>query len=308
MNGCYPICGEQSIALKIDVCTCKGTLEGVPRLLDLLRRYGIKATFYFSMGPDNSGKVLRRIFRKGFLRKLLSGSRASIYSGRTLLYGTILPPPLIAEKASGIMQGVKQAGHEIGLHCWDHLKWHDYLPWLPKQAALMELGRASAAFETVFGHRSRTTAAPGWTASADSLEIQDAMGLDFCSDARGTAPFFPIMEGRRFKTLQIPTTWPTLDELLGDNGVSVSNINGFLLSRMRPGLNVHTVHPELEGGAYEAVFSDLLENLLGKNVRFVTLADVAKGYRHDAPYCEMSMGCLQGSVMPVAIQGGAEIV
>ena len=57
------------IALKVDVDTYAGTRDGVPRLLEIFDRFGIRATFYFSMGPDNSGKTIRRIFRKGFLAK-----------------------------------------------------------------------------------------------------------------------------------------------------------------------------------------------------------------------------------------------
>ena len=61
-----------TIALKVDVDTYVGTRDGVPHLLEILERFGIKATFYFSMGPDNSGKAIRRIFtRKGFLKKML---------------------------------------------------------------------------------------------------------------------------------------------------------------------------------------------------------------------------------------------
>ncbi|HEY6006919.1 MAG TPA: polysaccharide deacetylase family protein, partial [Geobacteraceae bacterium] len=195
------------IALKVDVDTYVGTRDGVPRLLDILERFGIHATFYFSMGPDNSGKAIRRVFtRKGFLKKMLRTRAPSMYGLKTMLYGTLLPPPLIAESFPEVLQHTARLGHEVGIHCWDHVKWHDLLPWMPKQTTLMELGRASAQFEEIFGHRARTTAAPGWTVTADSLEIQDAMQLTHCSDSRGIAPFYPVMAGRRFATLQIPTT------------------------------------------------------------------------------------------------------
>ena len=37
------------IALKVDVDTLRGTLEGVPRLVELLKRRGAGATFLFSL-------------------------------------------------------------------------------------------------------------------------------------------------------------------------------------------------------------------------------------------------------------------
>jgi peptidoglycan/xylan/chitin deacetylase (PgdA/CDA1 family) len=284
------------------VDTYSGTRDGVPRLLEIFERFGIKATFYFSLGPDNSGKAIRRIFRKGFLKKMMRTGAPSAYGLRTMLYGTLLPPPYIAERLPETIYSVEKGGHETGIHCWDHVKWHDYLPWLPKQAALMELGRASAAFEDIFRHRARTTAAPGWTVTADSLEIQDAMRLLYCSDCRGTTPFYPLMEGRRFNTLQIPTTWPTLDEILGENGITLDTINNHYLSLLIPGLNVHTIHAELEGNAYSQTFSDLLEQLTGKGARFVTLAEAAEEYADDAPSCELQMSYTGGRAMPVAVQ------
>ncbi|MBR1438358.1 MAG: 4-deoxy-4-formamido-L-arabinose-phosphoundecaprenol deformylase, partial [Synergistaceae bacterium] len=58
------------LAIKIDIDTLKGYLEGLPRLLEILREYDVKASIFFSIGPDNSGKALRRIFRKGFITKM----------------------------------------------------------------------------------------------------------------------------------------------------------------------------------------------------------------------------------------------
>ena len=61
---------DKIVALKVDVDTYAGTRDGVPNLLADMARFGVKATFYFSMGPDNSGKALRRIFtRKGVSEK-----------------------------------------------------------------------------------------------------------------------------------------------------------------------------------------------------------------------------------------------
>ena len=292
------------IALKVDVDTYVGTREGVPALLRILERFGIRATFYFSMGPDNSGKAIRRIFtRKGFLRKQLRNKAPAAYGIKTMLYGTLLPAPMIAASFPDILRRVEQKGHEVGIHCWDHVKWHDYLPWLPKPVTVMELGQASALFEEIFGHRTRTTAAPGWTVSADSLEIQDAMQLGYCSDSRGRSPFYPMIDGRRFRTLQIPTTWPTADELLGENGITAGTINDYYLSLVKPGLNVHTIHAEMEGRGLSECFADLLERLIAKGARFMTLAEAAEQFRSHAVTAPLAMGELPGRAGEVAIQG-----
>jgi len=294
---------QVTIALKVDVDTFEGTRDGVPQLLKIFERFGIQATFYFSLGPDNSGKAIRRIFRKGFLSKMLRTRAPSMYGLRTMLYGTILPAPFIGKQLPDVILSVKKGGHEAGIHCWDHVKWHDYLSRFPKQTTYRELDQAGSLFNEILGCQARTTAAPGWTVTTDSLELQDSLGLAYCSDSRGYSPFFPSMEGKAFKTLQIPSTLPTMDELLGENGITPENINEKYLQLLRPGLNVHTIHAELEGNALSKTFVELLERLAERNVRFVTLAEAAAEFGENAPTCELRMDYVEGRAMPVAMQG-----
>ena len=87
------------IALKVDVDTLRGTLEGVPSLLRMLARRKTRATFLFSLGPDHTGRALKRIFRPGFLAKVRRTSVGSNYGLKTLLYGTLLPGPDIGRRA-----------------------------------------------------------------------------------------------------------------------------------------------------------------------------------------------------------------
>lgn len=295
--------GEKIVALKVDVDTYAGTRDGVPALLADMKRFGVNATFYFSIGPDNTGKALRRIFtRRGFLKKQLRSKAPAAYGLKTMLYGTLLPAPMIASSFPEILRETERQGHEAGIHCWDHVKWHDYLPWFPKHLTAMELGRASAAFDEIFGHRAETTAAPGWTVSSDSLEVQDAMGLSYCSDARGTHPFYPVMDDRRFRTLQIPTTLPTADEILGENGICAANIHQFYMDSLNDGLNVLTIHAEMEGGVIRDSFIRLLERFAADGIRCVTLAEAARQVAA-APACRIFMGEIPGRAGEVAIQG-----
>jgi len=58
------------LGLKIDVDTLRGSREGVPRLVQALRARGAGATFLFSLGPDHTGRAIRRAFRRGFVGKV----------------------------------------------------------------------------------------------------------------------------------------------------------------------------------------------------------------------------------------------
>jgi len=113
------------IALKVDVDTLRGTREGVPKLLSMLAAAQAQATFLFSLGPDHTGWALRRVFRPGFLTKVSRTSVVSNYGLRTLMYGVLLPGPDIGRKGAAEMRAARAAGHECGIHTWDHVYWQD---------------------------------------------------------------------------------------------------------------------------------------------------------------------------------------
>ena len=115
------------LALKVDVDTLRGTREGVPRLITLLKRYKAGATFLFSLGPDHTGRAWRRVFKKNFLSKVRRTSVLEHYGIRTLLYGTLLPGPDIGRQCADTMRATRDAGFEVGIHCWDHVRWQDYV-------------------------------------------------------------------------------------------------------------------------------------------------------------------------------------
>ena len=75
------------LAIKVDVDTDRGTRIGVPNLLAVFEEFGVKATFLFSLGPDNTGRAIKRIFRPGFLSKVSRTSVVSTYGIRTLMNG-----------------------------------------------------------------------------------------------------------------------------------------------------------------------------------------------------------------------------
>lgn len=267
---------ETVLVLKTDVDTLKGYREGVPRLLEIFRARKINVSFFFSFGPDNSGKAIRRIFRKGFLKKMLRTKAPSTYGFRTLLYGTLLPAPLIVQTDPGVFIRAVKEGHDCGIHCWDHVKWQDHLPSITEDEIRKDFRKAMELFELYASRKAKSCAAPGWQVTSSSLAVQDELGFDYCSDIRGWGyPFRPRKEGRIFKTLQIPTTLPTLDELLGRENLPVDKINDHYMELLQPGLNVHTIHAEMEGRRQSGLFEDLLDRCQTRGVIFKTLDTIA---------------------------------
>jgi peptidoglycan/xylan/chitin deacetylase (PgdA/CDA1 family) len=293
------------LGLKVDVDTFRGTSEGVPRMAELLKRHGAGATFLFSLGPDHTGRALRRALRPGFFSKVSRTSVLSHYGVKTLLYGTLLPGPDIGRRCADILRGVRDEGFEPGIHCWDHVEWQDKVAqadaaWTERQMLL-----ALERFQSIYGEKPRTWGAAGWQTNRYAHRLMDRLGVDYSSDTRGVSPFMPCWGDERFAHPELPTTLPTLDEVIGLGGVDESNVAGHILGLTGKRENqVYTAHAELEGGKLLAAFDTLLSGWTTQGYEIVSLKtlrqslDVAGLPRHEVFYGEIS-----GRSGTLALQG-----
>jgi undecaprenyl phosphate-alpha-L-ara4FN deformylase len=250
------------IALKIDVDTLRGTLEGVPTLARLLKEHRADGTFLFSLGPDHTGRALRRIFRRGFLSKVRRTSVGSHYGFKTLSYGVLLPGPDIAKHGGHIMRRVRDEGFEVGVHCYDHVLWQDKVAQREWNWTRQQMSLAVDAFHKVFDEAPKVHAAAGWQMNRFVPALEHEFGFDYASDTRGSEPFLPVAAGGESVCVQVPTTLPTFDELIGIDSCTPSNVDEIVFQRTTasPQNNhVFTLHAELEGMRLQDSFVRLLK-------------------------------------------------
>jgi len=295
------------LALKIDVDTYRGTREGVPRLVELLQKYQANATFLFSLGPDHTGRAIKRVFRPGFMKKVSRTSVVEHYGLKTLMYGTLLPGPDIGKRCAPIMQVVRDCGFEVGIHCYDHIAWQDNVAnrdgaWTQRQLKL-----ACDRFEQIFGEKAKTHGAAGWQTNVHALRLEQRWGFDYASDTRGTCPFIPIWRAEIIDCPQLPTTLPTLDELIGVNGITEDNVAQHLLKLSEnplPTGHVYTLHAELEGMKLAGVFEALLAGWKERGFELTSLAQYQEGLNRDTlPRFEVILGEFPGRSGVLALQG-----
>jgi hypothetical protein len=111
---------------------------------------------------------------------------------------------------------------------------------------------------------------------------------------------------RVFKTLQIPTTLPTLDELLGRPEYPEEHMVEHYLSLLKPHTpNVLTVHAEIEGMKKLSFFRAFLERIRVRGALIVplrTLAQTVLRHPETVPVCELTAGTIDGRSGTLAIQ------
>lgn len=263
------------VGLRVDVDTLRGTAGGVPRLLEALAEREILASFFFSVGPDNMGRHLLRLWRPAFAWKMLRTRAPSLYGWDILLRGTMGPGPQIAQRCGAVIRAAAEAGHEIGLHAWDHHAWQARLDRMPQDAIRRHLERGISALADLIGRPPTCSAAPGWICTPAALLAKSQLPFRYNSDCRGDRVFRPVVDGRPLGQVQVPVSLPTYDEVIG-RGVAPADYNDHLLGELRDGaLNVLTIHAEAEGMVCRDMFRAFLGAALGRGAQFVTLGSLA---------------------------------
>lgn len=267
------------LAIKIDIDTQKGYRVGVPALLDLFDSEGVRATFCFSMGPENLPSFLARL-RKDNLITIISS-------------------------APGIIRDVDKRGHDCALHAWNPQEWKQNLDKLPVTTLEATLRKAVASYVERIGRAPQGFSAPGWKVSDMSLRIENELNLSYCSDCIGFYPFYPKLGRKLFNTLQIPTTLPPLEFVRKENPLqSGEQLAESLITSLAPGLNVLSIDAEVEGIGQLSFIKSLLALSKSNGVGILSLQAVADSLKGSSiPVCSLEMRETGFYPHEIAVQG-----
>ncbi len=264
-----------NIGLRVEVHTLAGTRDGLAPLVQLLTAHEAGATFLFTLGPDGSGRQLRRYLFGRLLRRERDPLIAS-YSRRTLLDGWLLPAPLIARRCAEAMRATRDAGFEVGIHAYDRAAWIEQALDADGAWTRREMERARTAFREVFGEDANVHGAPGWRMNRNALRLTQQLGFGYGTDTRGVDPFVPVWQAELVACPQLPTSLPTLDEAMRMRNASAEAAAEAILERSADtagGGHVYTLRVEMEGMRYARVFERMLQTWKERGDRLLCLAD-----------------------------------
>lgn len=282
------------LGLKIDVDTYWGMKNGVPSLLQTLKQFNLKGTFFLSIGPDNSGRAALQLIKNPlFLKKMMRTNAPALYGWRTALYGTLLPAPMIALSFPEVVKEIIAAGHEVQFHAWDHRRWQDDLSRKSEKWIREWFAKGMSGFEKLKGNKPTAFGAPSWTINDRVLAIIREYKFEYLSCTRAKAPF--IHEA--INLLEIPSDLPCFEEIDAQKGISI--IAGLLNDGKT---HVLPVHAEVEGGVFQNQFRELLEKAISQNIEIVPLKIIKdKIDIKNLPVRKYKMELLPGRHSPCAV-------
>ena len=251
------------LGLKIDIDTYWGMKNGVPCLLQTLKKLNLKGTFFLSIGPDNSGRAALQLIKNPlFLKKMMRTNAPALYGWKTALYGTLLPAPMIALSFPQVVKDIIAAGHEVQFHAWDHRRWQDELPSKSEKWIREWFGKGFVGFEKLTENKPTAFGAPSWLINDLVLTIIKEYEFEYLSCTRAKAPFIHEI----VNVLEIPSDLPCFEEIDSQKGVSI------LADLIKDGgIHVLPIHAEVEGGIFQNQFRELLKDAINMGIEIVPL-------------------------------------
>jgi undecaprenyl phosphate-alpha-L-ara4FN deformylase len=295
------------LAIKIDVDSLRSTTIGVPHLTALLEENAAGATFLFSVGPDRGGRHIDRMFRRGMPGRLWRTRAVRDFDMSRFLYGSLIPAPDIGDRCANTMRAVRDSGFETGVRAFDQIEWQQHIARRDPQWIGRQMSMARSRYEHIFAEAPRVHGAAGWQMNRNAYRLTQRLDFAYSSDTRGTHPFIPVFQAEVISCPQLPTTLPTLDELIGRDGVNRNNVVQHILGltqEPRSWGHVFTASAAFEGLKLLPEFEQLLQGWRQQGYDIVSLHDYVVSFDiRLLPFHEVTTGTVAGRPGTVALQG-----
>ncbi len=199
-----------TLAFRFDVDSVRCCREGIPRLIELADRLGVRFTFFLNLGYTFNWKhTLAHVARKQLIRAAPGTPRHASLSTLAKLrptgvIETMLLNPQLGRRFKTTFDQLFEAGHELGLHGGtDHALWQRALSDLSDRQLENLLRPAYESFRRDYG-APRGFASPGFRHDDRVLRMTDSYGFEYGADMPGDRPFRPRVGGCELAHYQVP--------------------------------------------------------------------------------------------------------
>jgi peptidoglycan/xylan/chitin deacetylase (PgdA/CDA1 family) len=169
----------KTFALRIDLESDLGIREGVPQILDLLKKHNIKASFYLTMGGESGLFDLLRY------RKKLPGKRnIKVFSKLELLRMALFPKDFVTSNQK-ILKRILIEGHELGIHGWKHRAWTRALERIDIED---HIDKSINKYKQIFKKDPISFCSPAFRTNETVIKILEKKKIIVISDFEGDSP------------------------------------------------------------------------------------------------------------------------
>ncbi|MEE8168532.1 MAG: polysaccharide deacetylase family protein [Candidatus Hydrothermarchaeales archaeon] len=218
------------IGVRVDI-DAVGDIKAVPSLLNLFDEHDIRASFFIAFGPDRVGRNLFKYIQRPWD---IPKAKPGRYGFGNLLR-SFFNPQIIEGYKTQLIE-IEKRGHEVGLHGYDHYNW---------VREKRDIQKGLESFREVFGKKPRAFASPGFKTNSEYLRALDCFGFDYASDFLGSEPVYPLLNGKKADTMQIPVSIKSIGEL-SINGQSDEQILRLYSQGMENEFFTFYLHPSYE--------------------------------------------------------------
>lgn len=248
----------KTFTLRVDLESDKG-IKAVPKLLDLLKKYHIKASFYIPMGGESN---ILDLLRYGEVLKSASERKIKVFSLLDKIRMILFPRDFVKSNKK-ILKRVLKEGHELGLHGWKHREW---ARGLEKINIRKRIQMAKKKYIKIFDKNPTSFASPGFNTNNRVLAVLEKQGIKYVSDFEGKEPKY------YGKIKNIPITilgknkMPIIEYFVGERKKDKE-----ILDYLRKEIKKHGLYSFYIHGLFEARFK---LNLLEKVFKFIKVKKI----------------------------------
>lgn len=256
------------VALRVEVTSWRGLETGVPNLLRLFSDFQVRASFFFPLGFDCPGRYPSLAWRaRGYL------------PWKDLLRGLLLPSRDFAAESRRLSELARSNGHEVGLIGFSPFGWAMKMADADPDWIASQLHDLDIFVSTQHAQEKHGLASMDWQVHAGLIAGLVPRRAAYSSICRGRMPFYPVLQGRRSSIPEIPTTLPTVQELLQDSAVTLDNVHEFLYAEschVLPAGHVFTLFADREGLAGLGLMETMLTMWKGQEGSVRALGDMLR--------------------------------